>query len=66
MMKRILSNRILIAALVVLASLLVIFQFRETPTATSALTDLQSIDTLREQFNQDVGRPRLILLVSPT
>jgi hypothetical protein len=30
------------------------------------LTDIQSIETLRTQFNQDVGKTRLILLVSPT
>ena len=65
-MKRILSNRILMATLVVLASLLVIYQKREPPTTSSALTEIQNVDTLREQFNRDVGRPRLILLVSPT
>jgi len=30
------------------------------------LTDIQSIETLRTQFNQEVGKTRLILLVSPT
>lgn len=30
------------------------------------LTDIQSIETLRTQFNQDVGKTRLIILVSPT
>jgi hypothetical protein len=30
------------------------------------LIDIQSIDTLRTQFNQDAGKTRLILLVSPT
>ena len=30
------------------------------------LTDIQNIETLRAQFNQDVGKTRLIILVSPT
>jgi len=30
------------------------------------LTDIQKIETLRTQFNLDVGQPRLIMLVSPT
>ena len=30
------------------------------------LTDIQNIETLRTQFNQDIGKTRLILLVSPT
>jgi hypothetical protein len=38
---------------------------RVTP-AEPTLTDLTSIDQLRERFNADQGVPRLILLVSPT
>jgi hypothetical protein len=30
------------------------------------LTDIQNIETLRNQFNQDAVQTRLILLVSPT
>jgi hypothetical protein len=30
------------------------------------LTDIQNIETLRNQFNQDTGHTRLILLVAPT
>jgi hypothetical protein len=30
------------------------------------LTDIQTIQTLRTQFNQDAGKTRLIILVSPT
>jgi hypothetical protein len=30
------------------------------------LTDIQNIEILRMQFNSDVGKTRLILLVSPT
>jgi hypothetical protein len=30
------------------------------------LTDIQNIETLRSQFNRDVGQTRLIILVAPT
>lgn len=30
------------------------------------LTDVSNIDLLQKQFNQDLGTPRLILVVSPT
>jgi hypothetical protein len=32
----------------------------------SAVSDLNGIDQLRAQFNEDVGQPRLILLLSPS
>ena len=30
------------------------------------LIDIQTIETLRTQFNQDVGKTRIIIIVSPT
>jgi hypothetical protein len=30
------------------------------------IKDIQNIETLRAQFNQDAGKTRLIILVSPT
>lgn len=30
------------------------------------LVDIQNIETLRTQFNQDVGKTRLIILIAPT
>jgi hypothetical protein len=30
------------------------------------LKDIENIETLRAQFNQDIGKTRLIILVSPT
>lgn len=30
------------------------------------LVDISSIETLRTQFNRDIGQTRLIILVSPT
>lgn len=32
----------------------------------SRLQELDSIDQLRERFNADRGKPRLVLLLSPT
>lgn len=70
-MKRIFSRRGLLAILALVATLLFAYQSRirsllNPPPATETLTDIQHIDTLREQFNRDQGQPRLILLVSPT
>jgi hypothetical protein len=35
-------------------------------TAAPSLTDLRGVDDLKSLFNKDVGRVRLVLLVSPT
>ena len=39
---------------------------RSAPPAGLTLTDLHDIGDLQNAFNQDAGKPRLILLVSPT
>jgi hypothetical protein len=39
---------------------------RTTPPAGLSLTDLRTVSDLQTSFNQDSGKPRLILLVSPT
>ena len=31
-----------------------------------ALSDLQSVEELKRAFNRDAGKPRLVLLMSPT
>ena len=36
------------------------------PAAGIPLTDLNNIEQLRTQFNHDQGKPRLLLLLSPT
>ena len=37
-----------------------------SPRPKSPLTDLRSVEDLRAKFNQDKGKPRLILLLAPT
>ena len=34
--------------------------------AAPTLTDLKSVDELKTLFNEDRGKPRLVLLLSPT
>ena len=42
-----------------------LFQPQRVP-GQAPLVDIQNIETLRTQFNLDAGKPRLIILVSPT
>jgi hypothetical protein len=68
-MNKILTKRSLVVFVVLLATVLLGIYFETRPRLApgqSPLTDIQDIGTLRAQFNQDVGKTRLILLVSPT
>jgi len=59
---------IIVLTLLLLSILLAVYlvsQPRIVP-GQEPLTDVRNIDTLRTQFNLDVGQPRLIVLVSPT
>ena len=68
-MKRSLSKRILITGAILLAAVLTSIYLESRPRTAPGqdpLIDIQNIETLRDQFNQDAGKTRLILLVSPT
>jgi hypothetical protein len=68
-MNRLLSKRTIVVIAVFLASVLLAIYVETRPRLVSRqelLTDITSIQSLRTQFNRDVGVPRLILLASPT
>ena len=68
-MDRSFRQRGLITLLVLLSSTLLAIYFASRPRLAPGqepLMDIQSIETLRSQFNQDAGQTRLIILVSPT
>ena len=62
-------KRSIIVILVLLATVVLGVYIQTRPRLAPGqepLTDIQNIETLRTQFNKDVGKTRLILLVSPT
>jgi uncharacterized membrane protein (DUF106 family) len=68
-MNKFLSKRSIFVVLILIAAVLlgVYIQTRtRLAPGQEPLTDIQNIETLRAQFNQDVGKTRLIILVSPT
>ena len=68
-MNRYLSKRsVFVLILFIVAILLVIYVETRPRLAPGQkpLTDIQNMETLRTQFNQDVGKTRLIILGSPT
>lgn len=68
-MNRVLSKRSIFVLAVLLAVLLFVIDFETRPRLVpgqAPLADISNIETLRTQFNQDVGKTRLIILVSPT
>jgi hypothetical protein len=68
MNQRLLKRGLLAAAVLLFGVFLVIYLDYPSQPALSQepLTDIQSIETLHAQFNDDAGKTRLILLVSPT
>ena len=68
-MNKFLSKRSLVVFIVLLATVLLGIYLETRPRIAPGqepLTDIQNINTLQSQFNQDVGKTRLIFLVSPT
>ena len=68
-MNKFLSKRSIFVSLILLAALLLGVYFETRPRLAPGqhpLTDIQNVEDLRAQFNEDVGKTRLILLVSPT
>jgi hypothetical protein len=68
-MNRFLSKRNILILTVLLAAIFLAVYFETRPRMApgqAPLSDLSNIQTLRTQFNQDAGKARLILLVSPT
>lgn len=69
LMNQFLSKRSLLALAALMIGLLLVIYFEPQPQLAPGqdpLTEIQSIETLRTQFNRDVGKTRLILLLSPT
>lgn len=68
-MNRFLSKRSVFALIILVIALLLGIYLETRPRLAPGqepLTDIQNIGILRAQFNRDVGKTRLILLVSPT
>ena len=68
-MSKLLSKRSSMALLILITALSLGIYVESRPRMAPGqkpLTDIQTIETLRTQFNQDAGKTRLIILVSPT
>ena len=68
-MNKLLSKRSGIALTILVVALLLGIYIKGRPRIApgqAPLADIQTIETLQTQFNQDVGKTRLIILVSPT
>jgi hypothetical protein len=65
-MAKLIVRSIAVVAIVSLALVLSIDKpWVEGAEPPATLTDLHDVEALRALFNQDAGRPRLILLLSP-
>ena len=68
-MIKFLSKRSIFPVFILLAAVFLSIYFEARPRLAPGqkpLTDIENINTLRTQFNKDVGKTRLIILVSPT
>ena len=68
-MKRLSSLRVIIVSVLLLAGIVLAIyldtRLQPAPEETP-LVEIKNIKTLRDRFNQDSGKTRLILLLSPT
>ena len=68
-MNKLLSKRSGIALIILVIALSLGIYLESRPRIAPGqkpLKDIQNIEALRTQFNQDAGKTRLIILVSPT
>lgn len=68
-MNRFPSKRSIFVLMILLSTILLGIYVETRPRLAPGqepLTDIQNLDTLRTQFNRDVGKTRLIVLVAPT
>jgi hypothetical protein len=68
-MNRFLSKRNILTLTVLLAGMFLAIYLETRPRLApgqAPLSDISNIESLRTQFNQDAGKTRLIILVSPT
>jgi hypothetical protein len=68
-MNRFLSKRNILTLTVLLAGIFLAIYLETRPRLApgqAPLSDISNIESLRTQFNQDAGKTRLIILVSPT
>ena len=68
-MDKFLSKRSIVVFIILLATVLLGIYLETRPRIAPGqepLTDIQNIETLRTNFNKDVGKTRLIILVAPT
>jgi hypothetical protein len=68
-MNRFLSKRNIFALMILIVAFLLGVYLETRPRLApgqAPLADIQNVETLRTQFNHDVGQTRLVILVSPT
>lgn len=63
MRKRALGKWLLIVSLIAAA---IILGLASSPSPSTPLTEMKSVEELKSRFNQDRGMARMILLISPT
>ena len=63
------SKRSIFILAIILVGILFVIDLKTRPRLAprqAPLADISNIETLRTQFNKDIGKTRLIILLSPT